>query len=66
MYCVGNLPDHVTRYNHKNQSRWMVMAEPPSRISFWGAVERVAMTVGFTALGGVLVTTMVLILQGVA
>jgi hypothetical protein len=44
----------------------MVMAEPPSRISFWGAVERVAMTVGFTALGGVLVTTMVLILQGVA
>lgn len=66
MYCVGNLPDHVTRYNHKNQSRWMVMTAPPSRISFWGAVEKVALTVGFAAIGSVMVTTLVLVLQGVA
>ena len=66
MHVVGNMPDHVTRYNHKNQSRWMVMAEPPSRITFWSMVEKVALTAGFTAIGGVLVTLMVLILQGVA
>ena len=39
MYAVGNLPDHVTRYNHKNQSRWMVMTAPPSRVSLWGALH---------------------------
>ncbi len=66
MYCVGKMPDHVTRYNHKNQSRWMVMAEPPSRMTFWGAVERVAMTAAYTAIGGALVATLVLVLQGVA
>jgi hypothetical protein len=44
----------------------MVMAEPPSRITFWSVVEKVALTAGFTVIGGVLVTTMVLILQGVA
>ena len=65
MHVVGNMPDHVTRYNHKNQSRWMVMAAPPSRITFWSVVEKVALTAGFTAIGSVLVTLMVLILQGV-
>lgn len=28
MYAVGNLPDHVTRYNHKNESRWMTPPRP--------------------------------------
>ena len=65
MHVVGNMPDHVTRYNHKNQSRWMVMTAPPSRITFWGVVEKVALTAGFTAIGSVLVTLMVRILQGV-
>lgn len=23
MYKVGNLPDHVTRYNHKCTDRWL-------------------------------------------
>lgn len=66
MHVVGNMPDHVTRYNHKNQSRWMVMAEPPSRITFWGAVERVAVTISYAAIGAGLVVAAVLILQGVA
>lgn len=28
MYAVGKLPDHVTRYNHKNESRWMTPPRP--------------------------------------
>lgn len=26
MYAAGNLPDHVTRYNHKNPNRWLVQS----------------------------------------
>lgn len=65
MYAAGNLPDHVTRYNHKNQSRWMVMAEPPSRRSFWDVVEKVTMLLCFTGIGAGLVTTAVFIMQAV-
>ena len=24
MYAAGRIPDHVTRYNHKNLNRWMI------------------------------------------
>lgn len=65
MYAVGNLPDHVTRYSHKNQSRWMVMTAPPSQITFWGVVEKVAMLMGFIGISAGLVTTAVFILQAV-
>ena len=65
MYTVGNLPDHVTRYSHKNQSRWMVMTAPPSRRSFWGAVEKVANVVMFGFCGAGLITAAVFILQAV-
>lgn len=30
------LPDHVTRYNHKNESRWMAPAREPSSITLAG------------------------------
>lgn len=63
MYAVGNLPDHVTRYNHKNQSRWMVMTAPPSRVTFWGAVEKIAMGIAYSVIGAGLVLTAVYIMQ---
>lgn len=31
MYAAGNLPDHVTRYNHKDTNRWMVVCAERSR-----------------------------------
>ena len=46
MYCAGKMPQHVTRYNHKNQSRWLVMTAPPSRFSAWDVLDRVATTMG--------------------
>ena len=63
MYAIGNLPDHVTRYNHKNQNRWMVMTAPPSRVTFWGAVEKVANVCLFGFCGAGLITAAVFILQ---
>lgn len=65
MHAAGNLPDHVTRYNHKNQSRWMVMAEPPSRITFWSIVEGIANVIAFGACAAGLVTVAVFVLQAV-
>lgn len=65
MYAIGNLPDHVVRTNHKNQSRWMVMAAPPSRLSIWDVVERIAVTSGCAALGTALVVTVLYVLRGV-
>lgn len=38
MYCAGNMPDHVTRYNHRNESRWMVPARSPRQISINGVM----------------------------
>lgn len=46
MYCAGKMPQHVTRCNHKNQSRWLVMTAPPSRVSAWDVLDRVATTMG--------------------
>ena len=63
MYAVGNLPDHVTRYNHKNQNRWMVMTAPPSRRSFWGAVEKITMWIAYSVIVAGLVLTAVYIMQ---
>lgn len=65
MYAVGNLPDHVTRYNHKNQSRWMVMTAPPERVSAWDILSRAAMVIGFVSCGAGLITAAVFILQAV-
>lgn len=28
MYAAGKLPDHVTRYNHKDVNRWMMPIKP--------------------------------------
>ena len=63
MYAAGKLPDHVTRYSHKNQSRWMVMVEPPSRMTFWDVVEKVANVCLFGGCGAGLITAAVFILQ---
>lgn len=63
MYAVGNLPDHVTRYNHKNQSRWMVMTAPPSRVSLWGVMEKIALAAAYAVCGAGLITAAVFVLQ---
>lgn len=62
MYAAGNLPDHVTRYNHKNPNRWLVQTTQVHRVSAWDVVSRV--TVFFSVSG--MLTAAVLILQGVA
>ena len=66
MYCVGKMPDHVTRYNHKNQNRWMVMTAPPSRVSAWEVVERIALTGAFGVIVGALILVTMYVMQGVA
>lgn len=63
MYAVGNLPDHVTRYNHKNQNRWMVMTRPPERLTAWDILSRAATVLGFTLSGAGLITAAVFVLQ---
>ena len=62
MYAAGNLPDHVTRYNHKNPNRWLVQTAHVRRITAWDVVDKVAMLLTAPAL----IVTAVLILQGVA
>lgn len=34
MYCAGNYRDHVTRFNHKDENRWMGYNEPCSRLDW--------------------------------
>lgn len=63
MYAVGNLPDHVTRYNHKNQSRWMVMTAPPERVSAWDVLSNAAIALAFMVCGAGLITAAVFVLQ---
>lgn len=63
MYAVGNLPDHVTRYNHKNQNRWMVMTRPPERLSGWDILSRAATVIGFVSCGAGLITVAAFVLQ---
>ena len=63
MYAVGNLPDHVTRYNHKNQSRWMVMTAPPARVSAWDILSNAATVLAYMVCGAGLITAAVFVLQ---
>lgn len=53
MYAAGNLPDHVTRYNHKNTNRWMIVHAEPSRISWDGIFTGLGFA---TACAGLIVT----------
>ncbi len=61
MYAVGNLPDHVTRHNHKNPNRWLVQTKRPADFHCAGMVLK-----GFStavAVAGLIVTA-VMMLQG--
>jgi hypothetical protein len=63
MYAVGNLPDHVTRYNHKNTNRWLVQtAQPRDGHALWVTLYGFAMALAV----GSLIVTAVLMMQGVA
>lgn len=62
MYAVGNLPDHVTRYNHKNPNRWLVQRIQVERRSPAGALTILAMAL---SVAGMIVTA-AMVLQGVA
>ena len=61
MYAVGNLPDHVTRYNHKNQNRWMIQRVRVERPRANDVLSTVAMVLCVPAL----IVSAVMILQGV-
>ncbi len=56
-----NLPDHVTRYNHKH-NRWLIQTGPVRRASGWDVWSRVAVMMCVPAL----IVAAVVILQGVA
>lgn len=61
MYTAGRYADHVTRYNHKDNNRWMC---PPERrsISLRGVLD--GLLLGGCVSGCIVLA--VLILQGVA
>lgn len=61
MYTAGKYADHVTRYNHKNQSRWMVQTALPRRGRALDVLSVVAIVVSVPAL----IVSAVIILQGV-
>ena len=56
MYKVGNLPDHVTRYNHKCTDRWLT---PPAQRGFdWRLLSNVilmAISVACIIVSGVMI-----------
>lgn len=60
MYAAGNMPDHVTRYNHKDPNRWMV---PTARREIDWA------TIGYSVLCALctagIILSAIIILQGV-
>lgn len=56
-----NLPDHVTRYNHKNPNRWLIQTGSVRRVSAWDVVSRAAVMMCVPAL----IVAAVVILQGV-
>lgn len=61
MYAAGNLPDHVTRYNHKNTNRWMVQhaqVEAPRATDLLSVIA-------FTLCAAALIVSAVMILQGI-
>lgn len=61
MYAAGRLPDHVTRYNHKNLNRWMIHTVEVERPSAYG----VAATLTIAVCVPLLITLGVMILQAV-
>lgn len=62
MYAVGNLPDHVTRYNHKNPNRWLIQRVRVERRAGRDMLTVLAMCLPVAGL----VVTAVMMLQGVA
>lgn len=61
MHAAGNLPDHVTRYNHKYESRWLI---PPERREIsWDGIFAGALLI--ICIAGLIVSAL-MILQGVA
>lgn len=61
MYAAGRMPDHVTRYTHKNPNRWLIQTEPVRRASGWDVWSRAAVALCVPAL----IVAAVVILQGV-
>ena len=61
MYAAGRLPDHVTRYNHKNLNRWMIHTVEVERPSAYS----VASTLVIAACIPVLIVLGAMILQGI-
>jgi hypothetical protein len=57
-----NLPDHVTRYNHRNPNRWLIQTGTVRRASGWDVWSRAAVALCVPAL----IVAAVVILQGVA
>ena len=45
MYAAGKLPDHVTRYNHKDMSRWLVPPQEPRRVSIHDVIDGIALMI---------------------
>ena len=61
MYAAGNLPNHVTRYNHKCESRWLVPPREPRRYTLRGLMEGIL----FGLCGAGLIVSALFILQAV-
>lgn len=61
MHAAGKLPDHVTRYNHKYESRWMMVPAPSRGISFDGIIT----ALGFAMACAGLIVAAVFILRAV-
>lgn len=57
-----SLPDHVTRYNHRNPNRWLIQTGTVRRASGWDVWSRAAVALCVPAL----IVAAVVILQGVA
>ncbi|MGN1369542.1 MAG: hypothetical protein ACI4WX_11785 [Aristaeellaceae bacterium] len=41
MNKAGNLPDHVTRYTHRNESRWLIQASGTRWLDKWDIAGRI-------------------------
>lgn len=59
MYAAGKLPDHVTRYNHKCESRWLVPPREPRSFTLSNLLDIIL----FGVCGAGLITSAVFILQ---
>lgn len=61
MYAAGKMPDHVTRYNHKDPNRWMIQRVQIERPKAWDVLSTLAIMVTAPAL----IVSALVILQGV-